>query len=141
MPRALHHVTIVSSEFERLRAFMESVIGLEIVQPVSGSAKVATQMLGWPEENPGFSGVILGSGNAGLVEIIEIPQSLKGLVASDIALLSFASASLEALVDASRTFGIPIEDPIRVQSETIDLDASLCEVSGVPIELIRLNSI
>ncbi len=100
------------------------------------SAEQASAGLGWP---PG-KGAIVGS-RQGLLELVEIPEALRGELQPGVAGLSFGSRDVASGVAAARKAGFDVEDPFRIVG--VDGGTSTIArvpVGGVPFELINFGT-
>jgi hypothetical protein len=102
--------------------------------PVRADGEAACALLGRPD-SPGFDGFVTGSGGGGMIEVIPIPDSLRGSVRPGVALLSFAVRDIEERIALCRSLGHTVTDPVRVRNETVDVSLARFVVGGIPFEL------
>jgi catechol 2,3-dioxygenase-like lactoylglutathione lyase family enzyme len=139
MPSRSHHIACVTDDPEAVIAFLTEVLGLELTGRLRAPGDATSTILGWPE-NDGAEGWMLGKGSGGLVEVIRIPDELRGRVEPRFALISFATPDLEARVEQCRERGIAVTDPIRTKGEGLDLSGSVATVGGLAFELLRFEA-
>lgn len=139
MPNRSHHVACVTDEPEAVVEFLTEVLGLELTGRLRAPGDATSTILDWPE-NDGAEGWMLGTGSGGLVEVIRIPEELRGRVQPTFALISFATPDLEARVDQCRGRGIEVTDPIRTKGDGLDLSGSVARVGGLAFELLRFEA-
>lgn len=138
MARRSHHLACVTDDRDAVVRFLTEVVGLEVHGELHAPPDSCAAILGWPEDNPGADGTMLGEGPGGLVEVIEIPDSLAGRVQPGIALASFATPDLEDRVEAARRFGAEVSDVIG--TEELGLQGSVARVGGIAFELLRFGA-
>ena len=138
MPKRSHHIACVTDDPEAVIAFLTEVLDLELTGELRAPGDATSAILGWPE-NDGARGWMLGRGHGGLVEVIAIPDELRGKVEPQFALISFATPDLEERVARCRERGIPVTDPIRTKGEGLDLSGSVATIGGLAFELLRFE--
>ena len=74
-----------------------------------------------------------------MVEVIPLPDSLRGAVTPGVALLSFAVRDIDERVAQCRALGHTVTDPVRVTNETVDVSLARFVVGGVPFELAQFH--
>ena len=137
MPTKSHHVACVTDDPAAVHAFLTEVVGLpEHLRFRIPGADLETTA-GWPP-NDGTVAVLYGTQPAGLVEVVAIPEELRGVVAPGMWLVSFAAPDLEARVAAARAQGVEVTDPYRTVGE-VDLTAAFATVGGIGFELVRFE--
>lgn len=139
MPSRSHHIACVTDDPDAVIAFLTEVLGLELTGELRAPGDATSTILGWPE-NDGARGWMLGRGQGGLVEVIEIPDDLRGKVQPRFALISFATPDLEERVARCRERGIEVTDPIRTKGQGLDLSGSVATVGGLAFELLRFEA-
>jgi catechol 2,3-dioxygenase-like lactoylglutathione lyase family enzyme len=137
MPSRSHHVACATDDPDRVHEFLTEVVGMpeHLRFRVAGEALTATG--GWPPSD-GADVVMYGTAPAGIVEVIAIPDELRGRVAPGIWLVSFATSDVDAAVAAARARGFEASDPYAVTGD-VSLTASFATVGGIPFELVRFD--
>ncbi len=134
----IHHVACVTDDPEAVAEVLREVFGCGPDAPISADGPAASTLLGWPD-GPGFDGFVTGSGGAGMVEVIPIPDELRDAVQPGVALLSFAVRDIDERVARCRSLGHTVTDPVRVRNETVDVSLARFTVGGVPFELAQFH--
>jgi hypothetical protein len=81
---------------------------------------------------------MLGSGTAGLVEVIRIPDEVKPIVKPGYGLMTFATPNLEEWLDQCRARGHRLSNLHKFQpSSTTSVSTAVTWVGGIPFELVR----
>lgn len=137
MPSRSHHVACVTDDPARVHEYLTEVVGMPEHLRFHASGETLTATAGWPPSD-GADIVMYGTAPGGIVEIIAIPDSLRGTVVPGIWLVSFATADVHAAVDAARARGFDASDPYAVTGD-VPLTASFATVGGIPFELVRFD--
>ena len=136
MASGIHHVSCFSED-ESVATFLQQVVGLGVFDRFHAPSDVAATMFSWPEGNPGAEGARFGAGPNGLVEVISIPDDLKGTVAPGLGFATFTVKDLDARLDQCRRLGFQV-GPVGGfnPKEDIGLAAAMVVVGGVRFELV-----
>lgn len=135
MPSRSHHVACTTDDPAAVEAFLTEVIGLSVYLRFRIPGENLERTAGWPP-NGGTDAVLYGEPPGGLVEVIAVPDELRGRVPVGLWLVSFATADLEALLGTARAGGVEMTEPFTTTGE-VRLDASFGVVGGIPFELVR----
>lgn len=132
MSNQLHHVVLRSHSAKTLIAFLKQAAGMSVQQELRLPSELLQTTLGWPPSD-GADVVILGSGDAGLIEIIDVPASLRDEVPEGLAALSFMTDDFtKAYEDASS-----YSTDVTIFDATVpDVDLLFCTVAGVKVEFM-----
>src|ERR1700753_3110326 len=103
MPKQLHHVVMLSHSATRFVAFLTDVIGMEVQHSFRVPGEILATTLGWPPSD-GADVTILGSGMAGLIEVLDVPEQLRKAAPEGLAALSFMADDYTATLDRARQF-------------------------------------
>lgn len=88
--------------------------------------------LGWPP-CAGADVTILGTGAAGLIEVLDVPKDLRAVIPEGLAALSFLSDDFTASFTEASAFSTDL----RVfDAGAPDADLFFCTVAGVPVEIM-----
>ena len=136
MPANSHHVALCTDDPAAVHRFLTEVVGLQVYLEFFVPGENLTKTAGWPE-NDGAAVVMYGESPGGLVEVIAIPDELRGVVEPRIWLVSFAVGDLEQRLDAARRLGVDAPDPMDTTGQQVELRASMMDVGGVTWELVR----
>ncbi len=88
MPNQLHHVIIRSHSSEKFIRFLTDVVGMTLLQTFRVPGEVLVTTMDWPE-NDGADVNILGNGEAGMIEVLDVPEALRATIPEGLAALSF----------------------------------------------------
>ena len=95
---------------------------------VPGEVLEAT--LGWPPSD-GADVTMLGSGDAGLIEVLDVPEHLRDVAPEGLAALSFLTEDFDGTHDRAMTFA---SDVTRFDAGVPGVELFVCTMGGVPIE-------
>jgi hypothetical protein len=132
MSSQLHHVVMCSHSANDFVMFLTGVVGMTIQQQFHVPGELLESTLGWPPSR-GTQVTMVGPGDCGLIEVLDVPAPLRELVPEGLAALSFLSN------DAGRTR--ERADASAHATRSIDIgvpgyDLFFCTVGGVPIEFM-----
>ncbi|HEX3285871.1 MAG TPA: VOC family protein [Mycobacterium sp.] len=132
MPNQLHHVVMRSHSAETLISFFTDVVGMQIQFQLRVPGHVLEQTLGWPPCD-GADLTMLGSGDAGLVEVLAVPTQLRDVVTEGLAGLSFLTEDSRAVREKANAFA---DDVTAIDTGMPGVDLFFCTMGGVPIEFM-----
>ena len=132
MPNQLHHVVMLSHSADRFVGFLTDVVGMEVQHSFRVPGEILETTLGWPPSE-GADVTILGSGMAGLVEVLHVPEQLRSAAPEGLAALSFLTDDYSATLDSARQFG---SDITVLDTGIPGVDLFLCSMGGVPMEFM-----
>lgn len=138
MTRRSHHVACVTHDRESVIEFLTEVIGLERKMELHAPPESCAAILGWPDDNPGAHGTMLGEGPGGIVEVIQIPDEIAEQVEPGMALASFATQDIEQQLAACAERGIETSE--LIETEELGMAGAVAHVGGLDFELIRFGS-
>lgn len=132
MSSQLHHVVMCSHSADDFVGFLTGVVGMTVQQQFHVPGELLASTLGWPPSS-GTQVSMVGSGDRGLIEVLDVPAALRDAVPEGLAALSFLSsdaAHVRERADASAhgTRSIDIGVP--------GFELFFCTVGGVPIEFM-----
>jgi catechol 2,3-dioxygenase-like lactoylglutathione lyase family enzyme len=133
--KAAHHVTILTFEPQPLLDFFTGVLGYPIQQEfVAPGASFAT-LLRVPEAGD-VACWILGEGNAGLIEVCQLHESLRGQVEPGVRLCAFITRNFDTVVEGSQgRDGVTVSEPVAVPE--VGLESLLVTAGGADLEFVR----
>ena len=137
MPSASHHVACVTDDPEAVHRFLTEVVGLAEHLRFRVSGDDLSRTAGWPP-NDGADVTMYGRPPAGIVEVIAIPEALRGQVEPRLWLVSFATAEVRSFVDRARAIGLAPSDPAPTRGD-VDITTSIVEVGGVTWEFVSFD--
>jgi len=121
-----------SHSADTLIKFFTEVVGMEVQHhfPVPGHVFEAT--LGWPPSE-GANITILGTGMAGLVEVLDVPESARSVQPEGLAALSFLTDDYNNTQARARKFA---DDVTALDAGVPGVDLFVCSMGGVPMEFM-----
>ena len=138
MASSSHHVACITDDTEAVHIFLTEVIGLGAHLEFKTSGEAMTQSAGWPQSD-GADVRMYGRPPAGIVEVIAIPDELRGRVSPKIWLISFAAVDLAASIEQSRRLGFAAPDPTHIKTGEIDISVSTVAVGGIDWEMVAFH--
>ena len=132
MPNQLHHVVMRSHSAETFIAFLTDVVGMEIQGSFRVPGDVLQTTLGWPPSD-GADVTMLGSGDAGLIEVLDVPVHLRDAAPEGLAALSFLTSDYHSVQDKARTM---CDDVTVLFGDVPGVDLFFCTMGGVPMEFM-----
>jgi len=132
MPNQLHHVVMLSHSATTFIGFLTDVVGMEVQHSFRVPGEILEKTLGWPPSE-GADVTILGSGLAGLVEVLDVPEQLRKAAPEGLAALSFLADDYGATLRRAGEF----TDEITVLDTGVPgVDLFICTMGGVPMEFM-----
>lgn len=128
----LHHVVMCSHSANDFVTFLTGVVGMTIQQQFHVPGELLESTLGWPPSS-GTQVTMVGSGDCGLIEVLDVPAPLREAVPEGLAALSFLSndaGRARARADASA------HDVKSIDIGVPGFELFFCNVGGVPIEFM-----
>jgi catechol 2,3-dioxygenase-like lactoylglutathione lyase family enzyme len=132
MPNQLHHVVMLSHSADKFIGFLTDVVGMDIQHSFRVPGEILEKTLGWPPSE-GADVTILGSGLAGLIEVLDVPEQLRFAAPEGLAALSFLADDYSATLDKARQSG---GDITILDTGVPGVDLFLCTMGGVPMEFM-----
>ncbi len=132
MSKQLHHVVMRSHSAKTLVAFLTDVVGMEVQFSLRVPGEVLEKTLGWPASD-GADITMVGSGDAGLIEVLDVPEHLREIAPEGLAALSFLTDEFSRTHDAAKAFA---RDVTVFDTGTPGVDLFFCTVGGVPVEFM-----
>ena len=121
-----------SHSAQTLIAFFTDVVGMQVQFQLRIPGHVLEQTLGWPPCD-GAELTMLGTGEAGLVEVLDVPTQLRDVVPEGLAGLSFLTDDFGGVREKARTFA---GDVTPIDTGVPGVDLFFCTMGGVPIEFM-----
>ncbi len=121
--RAIHHVAIIASDYDRSRHFYAGVLGMTIVREV------------WRAERASWKcDLTIGDAQIELFTFPHAPPRASHPEALGLRHLAFAVDDIDAEVARLAAHGVPCE-PVRVDPHTARRFTFLADPDGLPLEL------
>lgn len=132
MPNHLHHVVMLSHSASTFIKFLTDVVGMDVQYSFPVPGEILEKTLGWPPTG-GADVTILGSGEAGLVEVLDVPEQLRSSVPEGLAALSFLADDYDTTQARAREHA----DEVTVLDTGLPgVDLFICRMGGVPMEFM-----
>ena len=128
----LHHVVMRSHAAETFTEFLTEVMGMAVQFQMHVPGEVLEKTLGWPASD-GAEVTMLGTGEAGLIEVLDVPEHLRGVVPEGLAALSFKADDFTAVREKASAFA---DDVTMLDTGVPGVDLFFCTMGGVPIEFM-----
>jgi hypothetical protein len=132
LPNQIHHVVMRSHDAGTFIKFLTDVVGMETQAQFRVPGEVLETTLGWPPSD-GADVTMLGGGNAGLVEVLDVPEHLRDVAPEGLAALSFLTDDYDNLQDKARTMA---SDVTVLFGDVPGVKLFFCTMGGVPIEFM-----
>ncbi len=112
--------------------FLTDVVGMDVQHSFRVPGEVLETTLGWPPSE-GADVTILGSGDAGLIEVLDVPEKLRDVAPEGLAALSFLTDDYGNVKDKAQTFA---NDVTVLNTMVPGVDLFFCTMGGVPMEFM-----
>jgi catechol 2,3-dioxygenase-like lactoylglutathione lyase family enzyme len=132
MAKQLHHVVMRSHSAKTFIAFLTDVVGMAVQFEIRVPGEVLEKTLGWPPSD-GADVTMVGTGDTGLIEVLDVPPHLRDVVPEGLAALSFMTDSFDRTREAVKTFA---SDVTVFDTGTPGVELFFCTMSNVAIEFM-----
>ena len=132
LPNQLHHVVMRSHSASTFIQFLTDVVGMGIQSQFHLPGEVLETTLGWPPSD-GAELTMLGSGDVGLIEVLDVPEHLRDVAPEGLAALSFLTDDYDTVQDKARTMA---NDVTVLFGDVPGVNLFFCTMGGVPIEFM-----
>lgn len=132
MPKQLHHVVMRSHSATTFIGFLTDVAGLSVQFEMRVPGPVLEATLGWPPSD-GADITVLGNGDVGLVEVLDVPVHLRDVAPEGLAALSFLTDDFDGSREVARKYA---DDVTVFDAGVPGVDLFFCTVGGVPMEFM-----
>jgi hypothetical protein len=121
-----------SHSADALVRFLTDVVGMEVQHQFRVPGEVLEKTLGWPPSD-GADLTMLGSGVAGLIEVLDVPEHLRATAPEGLTALSFLTDDVRNVQDKARDYA---SDVTVLDAGVPGVDLFFCTVGGVPMEFM-----
>jgi hypothetical protein len=132
VPNNLHHVVMCSHSADTFIKFLTDVVGMSVQSQFDLPSEVLESTLGWPPSD-GATLTMLGSGDAGLIEVLDVPEKLRDTAPEGLTALSFMADDYDAIQGKARTM---LGDVTVMFDDVPGVNLFICNVGGVPMEFM-----
>ncbi|MCT7661374.1 hypothetical protein N4S67_23490 [Mycobacterium sp. CPCC 205710] len=112
--------------------FLTDVVGMDVAGQFHVPGEVLQTTLGWPPSD-GAQVTMLGSGEAGLIEVLDVPEHLRGAAPEGLAALSFLTDDYDNVQTKARAMA---DDVTVLFGDMPGVDLFFCTMGGVPMEFM-----
>lgn len=128
----LHHVVMRSHSAQTFIAFLTDVVGMDVQFHMRVPGEVLEKTLGWPPSD-GADVTMLGSGVAGLIEVLDVPEHLRDVAPEGLAALSFLTHDFNGSRERASAF---TDDVTMLDTGVPGVELFFCTMGGVPVEFM-----
>ena len=132
MSAQLHHVVMRSHSAETFVAFLTDVVGMAVQFQMRVPGDILEKTLGWPPSD-GADVTMLGTGDAGLIEVLDVPEHLRDIAPEGLAALSFLTDDFDGVREKAAAFA---RDVTALDTGIPGVDLFFCTMGGVPMEFM-----
>jgi catechol 2,3-dioxygenase-like lactoylglutathione lyase family enzyme len=132
LPNQLHHVVMRSHSADTFIKFLTDVVGMDVQAQFHIGGDILEATLGWPPSD-GADLTMLGGGDAGLIEVLDVPEHLRDVAPEGLAALSFLTSDYQGAQDRAKTMAT---DVTVLFDDVPGVDLFVCTMGGVPIEFM-----
>jgi catechol 2,3-dioxygenase-like lactoylglutathione lyase family enzyme len=130
--KQLHHVVMRSHSAEEFIGFLTDVAGMEVQFRLRVPGEVLEATLGWPPSD-GADVTMVGSGDSGLIEVLDVPEHLRDVAPEGLAALSFMTDDFSGTKERAMTFA---SDVTQFDTGGSGVELFFCTMGGVPVEFM-----
>ncbi len=127
VPNHLHHVVMCSHSADTFIKFLTDVVGMDVQSQFALPGEVLETTLGWPPSD-GATLTMLGSGDAGLIEVLDVPEKLRDTAPEGLTALSFMADDYHSTQDKARAMA---GDVTVLFDDVPGIDLFICTTGGV----------
>jgi hypothetical protein len=113
-------------------AFLTDVVGMEIQFQMRVPGDILEHTLGWPPSD-GADVTMLGAGDAGLIEVLDVPEHLRDVAPEGLAALSFLTDDFDGVREKATSFA---DDVSALDTGIPGVELFFCTMGGVPLEFM-----
>src|ERR1700759_4410781 len=132
LPNQLHHVVMRSHSASTFIQFLTDVVGMGIPSQFHLQGEVLETTLGWPPSD-GAELTMLGSGDVGLIEVLDVPEHLRDVAPEGLAALSFMTDDFAGTQEKAKSHA---NDVTVFETGMSGVDLFFCTMGGVPVEFM-----
>jgi hypothetical protein len=132
LPNHLHHVVMCSHAAPTFIKFLTDVVGMQVQLEFRVPGNILASTLGWPPSD-GADVTMLGNGEAGMIEVLDVPEELRAVAPEGLAALSFLTDDYDK---AERTARGLADDVSVLDIGMPGVQLFFCTMGGVPMEFM-----
>jgi catechol 2,3-dioxygenase-like lactoylglutathione lyase family enzyme len=139
VPKGIFHAVVATDDLDASLRFLVDVCGIGPVRRYSTPGSALSSVLGWPPGEYEATAAIVGQ-PPGMLDVVEVPASLRGAVAPGVQLLAVATPDVTGRVAAAREAGFsPLEPRTVIDADGAQMTTAPVVVGGVGYELVRFG--
>jgi catechol 2,3-dioxygenase-like lactoylglutathione lyase family enzyme len=139
VPKGIFHAVVATDDLDASLRFLVDVCGIGPVRRYSTPGSALSSVLGWPPGEYEATAAIVGQ-PPGMLDVVEVPASLRGAVAPGVQLLAVATPDVTGRVAAAREAGFsPLEPRTVTDADGAQMTTAPVVVGGVGYELVRFG--
>jgi hypothetical protein len=112
--------------------FLTDVVGMDVQSQFPLPGEVLETTLGWPASE-GATLTMLGSGDAGLIEVLDVPETLRDAAPEGLTALSFLADDYDDMQQKARAMA---GDVTVLFDDVPGVNLFICRMGGVPMEFM-----
>jgi hypothetical protein len=139
VPKALSHTVVLTEDIDEAVRLCTDVAGLSPVAPYEVAPEIAERLFGWTGLDGPVRAAFVGE-SPGALDLLQIPDHLRGEVAPGLRLLAVLTRDAAASAARATEAGFPVRGPL--ESTTVHGGPMwLTEVvaGGLPFELVQFG--
>jgi catechol 2,3-dioxygenase-like lactoylglutathione lyase family enzyme len=139
VPSSLSHVVVLTDDLDALLRFLDEVARVRGVNRYETQPEDTHAIFGWPLEHGRARGAFVGEG-PGAVDVLEIPEALRGTVTPGVRLLAIVNRDAAAAGQEAAARGFAVRGPFHTTAAT-GAPMAMVEVGvgGVAFELVQFG--
>jgi catechol 2,3-dioxygenase-like lactoylglutathione lyase family enzyme len=139
VPSSLSHVVVLTDDLDAVLRFLDVVARLRGVNRYETEPEDTHAIFGWPVEHGRARGAFVGEG-PGAVDVLEIPEALRGTVSPGVRLLAVVNRDAGAAGEEAGALGLAVRGPFHTTAAT-GAPMALVEVGvgGLAFELVQFG--
>lgn len=139
MPKSLSHVVVLTNDLPAVLRFLAEVANVQPVQPYETVPEDVHALFGWPLEHSRAVGAFVGTG-PGALDVLEIPEALRGSVQPGVRLLAVANRDAAAARDSAASAGFEARGPFSATTATGGtMSTTEVVAGGIAFELVQFG--
>ena len=126
---AAQHAICVTDDEDAVTTALAAILGLP----------PGTRELAWDAGRPALIGTLLGADSAGTIEVVRLPDELRGRLTPGTTAISFAVDDLGARVAACQAAGLDVSVAPHHPGGGGNVSYAVVAVAGLEFELVRFE--
>jgi hypothetical protein len=137
MPARLSHVVVLTDDLESHSRFLVDVVGMVAADDFTIAEAQMADVFGW--EGVGTTRARMHGEGPGSVELVEIPEQLRGEVPSSIGFLTFLTRDATSAAQKASTVGLDAKGPVAAPNPAGgEIHCTFVPFAGTSVELVQV---